>query len=119
MAIQKKNEAKLDTAPTAAGSDLTGKEFYLVTKTSVGTLRLAQNGEKIVGVVQEGKAAGYYSTFGWGEILKVVASAAITVGQAVQAGADGTVIPGATNSFGVARNACFSGEMCEVMIDQV
>jgi len=34
-------------------------------------------------------------------------------------GADGTAIVGTTNQVGVSRNACASGEMCEVMVDRI
>lgn len=119
MAIQKKDSAQMDCRPSASGSDLTGKEHYLCVRTSAGDVRLAQAGEIVAGVIQEGKAATYWTSFMTGGIAKVVASQAITPGLRVQAGADGTVVAGSTNSFGVSRNSVASGEMCEVVIDHI
>lgn len=123
MAVQRQDGWANDSAPGAA--DLTGKErrFVVIITSSdypKRSIRLAQAGEKIDGVLQEGKAAGLWSSFataGWP--LKVIAGAAITVGQAVMSGGDGSVVPGTTNQVGTARNACASGEMCEVMIDRI
>lgn len=117
MAIQRQDGWANDSAE--GDVDLTGKERRFVTRTSTG-IRLAQNGERVDGVLQEGKAAGLWSSFATsGHPLKVIASQAFTVGQAVQAGADGTAIVGTTNQCGVARNACASGELVEVMFDRV
>jgi hypothetical protein len=118
MAIQKRDEAAMDCLRTATGHDLTGKEHHVVARTSAGHLRLAQVGEAVAGVIQEGKAAGYHSSFGFAGILKCVAGAAITPGQSIMAGADGTVVPGSTNPFGVARDSAFSGELVPVVIDR-
>ena len=117
MAIQRQDGWANDSA--VGDADLTGKERRFVTRTSTG-IRLAQNGEQIAGVLQEGKAAALRSSFATGgHPIKVVASQAFTVGQAVQAGADGTAIVGTTNQCGTARNACASGELVEVMFDRV
>lgn len=120
MAVQRQDGWANDSAPTAVGSDLTGQEYRFLTRTTAGHVRLAQNDERVAGVCQEGKAAGYWSSFataGWP--LKVYASQAFTVGAAVQAGANGSAIVGTVNQVGVARNACASGEMVEVMIDRI
>ena len=117
MAIQRQDGWANDSA--VGDADLTGKERRFVTRTSTG-IRLAQNGEQVAGVLQEGKAAALRSSFAVaGFPLKVIASQTITVGQAIQAGADGTAIVGTTNQVGVARNGCNSGEMVEVMVDRV
>lgn len=119
MAIQRQDGWANDSAPTLVGNDLTGKERRFVTRVS-GGIRLAQAGEYVAGVLQEGKAAGLTSSFATsGYPLKVIASQAFTIGQAVQAGADGTAIVGTTNQVGVSRNACASGEMVEVMFDRI
>lgn len=120
MAVQRQDGWANDSAPTATGHDLRGKEYRFLTRTSAGHVRLAQNGEHICGVCQEGKNAGCWSSFAIaGFPLKVIASQAFTVGAAVQAGADGSAIVGTTNQIGVARNACASGEMVEVMVDRI
>lgn len=117
MAIQRQDGWANDSGITA-GASLVGMERRFVTRTSSG-IRLAQAGEQVAGVLQEGKAVGLYSSFATsGYPLKVIASQAFTVGQAVQAGADGSAIVGTTNQVGVARNACASGEMVEVMWDR-
>lgn len=119
MAIQRQEGWANDSAPTMTGVDLTGMERRCVIRTSTG-IRLAQAGEKASGVLQEGKAAGYWSSFATGgHPIKCLASAGWSVGQAMMVGADGTVVPGTTNSIGAARNAGLSGEYCEVMWDQV
>lgn len=114
MAIQKRDEILMDARPTATGSDLTGKEMRVVTRTANGDIRLAQVGEAVCGVIQEGKAAGYASSFAFGGILKCIASGAITPGQQVMAGQDGSVVAGATNPIGRCRNSVLSGEIAEV-----
>ena len=122
MAVQRQYGAANDSAPAAA--DLTGKErrFVIVVSGSAYPSRagrLAQAGERVSGVLQEGKATGLWSSWANAGMLKVIAGASITIGQAIQSGADGVAVPGTTNQIGVARNACFSGEMCEVEIDRV
>lgn len=117
MAVQKQIGAFMDARPGSV--DLTGKERYLVTRNADGTIRLAQAGEIVAGVLQEGKAATYWSSFMTGGMTKCVAGGAVAVNQRVQAGGDGTCVPGATNSWGVARSSAFSGEMVEVWMDQV
>lgn len=120
MAVQRQDGWANDSAPTAVGADLTGKEHRFLTRTSAGHVRLAQNGERCAGVCQEGKAAGYWSSFAiQGFPLKVIASQAIAVGDAIGAGVDGTAIVTTTNQVGVSRNSCASGEMCEVMVDRI
>lgn len=117
MAVQKQVGAFMDARPGSA--DLTGKEHYLVTRLSDGTVRLAQAGEVVAGVLQEGKASTYWSSFMTAGIAKCVASGAITPGQRVQAGGDGTCVAGATNPWGTARSSALSGEMVEIVMDQI
>lgn len=118
MAVQKQEGWATDIGTTTTGSDLRSKENYCAFRKTDSTLRLTQAGEAIAGVITEGRNAGYRTSLQTGGIAKVVASAAWTAGQAMQAGADGTVVPGSTNSLGVARNSGFSGEMCEINIDR-
>lgn len=118
MATQRRSEAHQTTAETVT-DDLTGKEMYALTLTSAGKVRLAQSGEYVAGICQEGKAVGKHSSYAFGGLLKVVASAAIVPGQAVMAGEDGSCVPGATNSFGHCRNSVLSGEIAEIQFDRV
>jgi hypothetical protein len=118
MAVQKQNEIAMDCKPTATGHDLTGKERRCAARDASGNFRLAQLGEVVAGVIQEGKIAGKSSTVMTGGMAKCIAGGAITPGQAVQSGGDGVVIAGATNSFGTSRNSAFSGEMVEVWMDK-
>lgn len=117
MATQKRSEIHMATAQVIT-DDLTGKEMYALALTSAGKVRLAQSGEFVVGICQEGAAVGYHATYCYGGILKVVASAAITPGQAVMAGEDGTCVAGTTNSFGHCRNSVLSGEIAEIIFDR-
>ena len=118
MAIQRQDGWANDSGVTLTTS-LEGKERRFVTRVT-GGIRLAQNGEQVAGVLQEGKAVGLTSSFATsGYPLKVIASAAFTVGAAIMCGADGTAIVGTTNQVGVSRNAGASGELCEVMFDRV
>lgn len=120
MAVQRQDGWANDSGEVLTGHDLRGKEHRFCTRTSAGYIRLAQAGEYVSGVIQEGANAGYAASFATsGHPLKVIAGAAITAGQAVMSGGDGTVVPGTTNQVGVARNSCNSGEMCEVMIDRI
>lgn len=116
MSVQKTTGAQTDARPAAV--DLTDKERYLAFRKTDGTFRLAEVGEAVAGVIQQGRAATYWATVATGGMVKVVASAAWTAGQAMQAGAAGTTVPGATNSYGIARNSGFSGELAEVVMDR-
>ena len=118
MAVQRQDGWRNDARPGSV--DLTGKERYLVTRNNDAalTVRLAESGEIVAGVLQEGKIAGAWSSFANGGLLKIVGGSAWTPGQRIQAGAAGTAVPGNTNSFGVSRNSGFSGELMEVEFDQ-
>lgn len=116
MAIQKQVGAFTDARPS--GADLRGKEYYLASRDASGNFVLAVADGIVAGVIQEGKNTTYWSTVMTGGIAKVVAGGAVTPGQRMKAGAGGACVAGTTNSFGVSRNACFSGEMCEVVMDQ-
>jgi len=118
MATQRRREIHMDAAETVT-DDLTGQEMRALTLTSAGKVRLAQSGEYVVGICQEGKAVGKSSSYAFSGILKVVASGAITPGQAVMAGEDGSCVAGATNSFGHCRNSPLSGEIAEIQFDRV
>lgn len=114
MATQKQDGLFTDTAEAAA--DLTGKEFYFVKHDADGKAVLCGNDEAPVGIISEGRATGYhvsYNTRG-NPFLKALAGTAIARGQDVACGNDGKAKPGSTNPFGVARNACASGEMVEI-----
>ena len=116
MAVQKQDGLFTDARP--GGADLTGKERLLAKRDSNGDLVLAQVGDIVAGVIQEGKAAARWSTIMTGGMTKVIAGETISEGVRVQAGADGVAVAGTTNSFGVSRNQVNSGELLEVIMDQ-
>jgi hypothetical protein len=117
MAIQKQDGAFTDARPS--GADLTGKEMYLCKDDGNGNAVLCTNEAIVLGVIQEGRATGLWSSFAFGGILRVVASGAISAGAKVAAAADGKVKAGTTNSFGVCRkDVAVDGEIAEIYFDQ-
>jgi len=117
MAVQKQDGWATDARP--GNSDLTGKEFLFCTRNADGTIDLCGAAGVIAGVISEGKAAGLWSSFNTGGMLKVIAGGAIAVGDVVGSGANGVAISGAANPAGRARNATAgAGEYVEVMFDR-
>jgi hypothetical protein len=115
MAVQKQDGLFTDVGESA--SDLKGQEFKFCKRNTDGTIALCGADEAIAGVISEGKAAGYHTSFNTkgNPILKVICGSAIAIGDSVACGASGLAKTGATNAFGVARSATTaSGQYVEV-----
>lgn len=117
MATERFTGSQTDSGPSTV--DLTGKEFHLA-KRVAGGLALAGAGEKVVGVISEGKAVGFHSSVKTGNQLKAVADVAIAVGDKLASSADGQVKVAAAGNyvFGTAKSAADAGEMVEFYFDQ-
>jgi hypothetical protein len=114
MAVQKQDGLHTDVGVSA--SDLTGQEFHFCKRQGDGTIEICGDGERPVGVISEGKAAGYHTSFNTkgNPILKVVAAAAIARGAQVQSAGGGKAKTGGNNAFGHARNNAAADEMVEI-----
>lgn len=86
MATEKFTGSQTDTA--LSDTDLTGKEFCFVKRTATGC-DLGGAGDKVDGVISEGKAAGLHTSFKTGNQLKVLAGEAIAIGDDIGCGANG------------------------------
>jgi hypothetical protein len=117
MATTRFTGAQNDALPSV--TDLRGKEFHLAKVTAAG-VTLAGLGEKVAGVISEGKNIGLHSSFHTGNQLKAVADVAIAVGDKLASSADGQVKVAAANQFvfGTAKTAADAGEMVEFYMDQ-
>jgi hypothetical protein len=118
MAVTRFTGAQNDSGPS--GVDLTGKEFFLGRKNAAGAIVLAAAGEKVDGVISEGKPVGKWSSMHTGNQLKAVAGVAIAVGQKLASRADGKVgVAAAGNQvFGTAKSNADAGELVEINFDQ-
>lgn len=85
--------------------DLTEKVNYLAKRTSLDEVELSAEGDVVCGVITEGKAAGYNSTFQRGPQGKCVAGGAIAIDDRIQSDSAGRAITGTSNSFGRAISA--------------
>lgn len=105
MAVQKQDGLHTDVAES--GEDLRDKELYFCNRNSDGTLGLAGNGERIDGVISEGRNTGYRTSFNTrgSPILRVLAGAAIAQNAEIQSNASGKAVTGSTNPIGYARKA--------------
>lgn len=114
MAVQKQDGLHTDCG--VAASDLTDQEFHFCKRQGDGTIEICGDGERIAGVISEGKAAGYHVSFNTSgnPILKVVAASAISRGEQVQSATGGKAKAGSTNAFGHARNNAAANEYVEV-----
>lgn len=114
MAVQKQDGLHTDVGVSA--SDLSGEEFKFCKRQGDGTIEICGDGEAIAGVISEGKAAGYHTSFNTkgNPILKVIAASAIARGQQVQSATGGKAKAGSTNAFGKARNNAAADEYVEV-----
>lgn len=118
MAVQKQDGLFTDTL--LGDADLTGKEFYFCTRNADGTVGLAGNGEKIAGVISEGKVAAKHTSFNTGGgMLKVLAGGTIAIGDNVQSDANGAAVSGSTNAAGIASSAAIAGQLVEYIPDRV
>ena len=116
MATQRVPNDFLNSA--VGGEDLSAKTHFLVAIESDATIELAVEGERVAGVIQEGKAAGLSSTYQHGGVAKVVTGAGVRAGQRVQSDALGRAIEGSSNAFGTAISDVPSANMLvEVQID--
>ena len=115
MAYQKVDG--LFTLSGESASDLSGKEFYFAKRDANGKFDLCGDGGASVGVISEGKAAGYHTSVNTkgNPVLKVIAGSTITIGDSVQSDANGKAKTGSTNAMGTAINSVVAGEY--VMID--
>lgn len=115
MAVQKQDGLHTDTMESA--EDLTGKEDYFVTRNSAGKAALCGAGEVISGVISEGRAAGYHTSYNTkgNPILRVVAGEALAIGAEVGSNGSGQAATGQANPIGRARKAVGgSGEIAEI-----
>lgn len=117
MATTRFTGAQNDAQPSTV--NLTGKEFHLA-KLVAGGVALAGLGDKVAGVISEGKAVGLYSSFHTGNQLKAVADVAIAMGDKLASSADGQVKVAAAGQFvfGTAKTAADAGELVEFYMDQ-
>ncbi len=117
MAVERFTGSQTDAKPSA--TDLTGKEFFLA-KRVPGGFTLAALGDKVAGVISEGKPVGLHSSIKTGNQLKAIAGAAIAVGDNLASDAAGKVKVAAAgqNVFGVAMSAAANGEMVTFDMEQ-
>lgn len=113
---------KVDGLFTQSGegaSDLTGKEYYFAQRTAAGLFDLAGDSSRIVGVISEGKAAGYHTSVNTkgNPILKALAGEVIAIGDEVQSNSFGKAKSGSTNPIGIAITAAVAGELVEIDTD--
>ena len=116
MAVQRQDGLFADAKESA--TDLRGKEYYFAKRTTEGKFTLAGDGDKIAGVISEGRDVGYHSTVNTGKQLKAIAGAPITAGDRVQSNNAGLAVSGATNTFGEAINNAAAGEYVEIDVDR-
>lgn len=118
MAVQRQVGSMTDCLPSNV--DLRGKEFLLCKRIAGPKVDLSGLGEKVAGVISEGKDAGYSSTFNTGRQLKAIAGAAIAVGDKLSSDAASKVRVAAAGHyvFATAISAAANGEMVEFEMDQ-
>lgn len=120
MAVQKQDGLHTDVG--VSGEDLTGDEFKFCKRDSDGEIVLCGDGDPIDGVISEGKAEGYHTSFNTkgNPILKVIAAGVINRGAQVQSAAGGLAKSGSNSPFGIARNStAAAGEYVEIATDSV
>lgn len=117
MAVERFTGSQTDAKPSAV--DLTGKEFFLA-KRVAGGFALAALGEKVAGVISEGKPVGQHSSIKTGNQLKAIAGAAIAVDDKLASDANGKVRVAAAGHhvFGRAMSAAANGELVTFDLDQ-
>ncbi len=117
MATERFTGSQTEALPSV--TDLTGKELHLATVVA-GGMQLAGLGQKVAGVISEGKEIGLHSSMKTGNQLKAVADVAIAVGDALASSADGQVKVAAAGQFvfGRAKTAADAGEIVEFFMDQ-
>lgn len=119
MATEKFTGSQTDSALSDA--DLTGKTLRFCKRTATG-VNLAAAGNKVAGVISEGKGIGLHTSFKTGNILKVIAGEDIAVGDQIGSGANGlarTAVVG-DNVCGVANSAASAaGVVFDMTFDQM
>ena len=117
MAVERFTGSQTDAKPSV--SDLTGKEFFLA-KAVAGGFDLAGLGQKVAGVISEGKAVGLHTSIKTGNQVKAVAGAAIAVDDKVTSDAAGKLRVAAAGHhvFGRAKSAGANGELVTVEVTQ-
>jgi hypothetical protein len=119
MATEKFTGSQTDTGLSDA--DLTGKELRFCKRTATG-VDLAGAGQKVAGVISEGKALGYHTSFKTGNILKVLAGEDIAVGDQIGSGANGLArtAQAGDNVCGIAITAASEADVVfEIELDQM
>lgn len=112
MAVTRLTGSQTDAKPSTV--DLTGKELFLA-KRVAGGFALAGLGEKVAGVIQEGKAVGLHTSITTGNQQKAIAGAVIAVDDELSSDAAGKVRVAAAGHFVFARaiSAAQVGEVVE------
>lgn len=115
MAVERQVGSMTDAKPSTV--DLTGKEYHFA-KRVAGGFALCGNKEKPAGVISEGKAVGLHTSVNTGNQLKVVASAAIAVGDKVGSDANGKAVVAAATwyAFGEAISAADANELVTINV---
>ena len=118
MATEKFTGAQTDAG--LSDTDLRGKELLFCKRTATG-VALAAAGNKVAGVISEGKYVGAHTSFKTGNILKVLAGEEIAVGDDIASGANGlarTAVAG-DNVCGTAISAASeAGVVFDMEFDQ-
>ena len=110
-----------DNRTFIAGEDLSAAQFKFVTLEADGQVDLADAaGENAIGVCLAGAAAGAAVTVCVSGSVMVEAGGAITAGDQIQTGADGTALPAATGYvvLGYAREDGVDGQIIEIEMIQ-
>lgn len=117
MAVERFTGSQTDAKPSTV--DLTGKEFHLA-KRVAGGFALAGLGEKVAGVISEGKAVGRHTSIKTGNQVKALAGTNIAVDDRVSSDAAGKLRVAAAGHhvFGRAMSAGANGELVTIDIDQ-
>lgn len=97
MAVSKHSESANHAAP--AGEDLTGKLNYFAKLNGDGEIVLCGDGEPMLGTITEENVENASASVHFGDILKVVAAAAINAGALVSSAAGGKANTAASGDY--------------------
>jgi hypothetical protein len=118
MTVQRQVGSQTDCQESA--TDLRGKENRFAKRVAGPKFAVAGAGEKVAGIISEGKNVGLHTSINTGNQLRVVAGAALAVGDVVQSDAEGRAIVGTTNPAGtVIFPASAAGVLAEIELDRV
>lgn len=114
MAVQKQDGLHTDVG--LSGVDLTGQEDRFCYRDASNNIVLASSGGVTDGVISEGAAEGYHTSFNTlgNPILRVIAGQAIAADVECQVGNNGVLIAGSTNPVGRTRKAVALGAIAEL-----